>query len=103
EEVQVKEPLPRKACSFERIYFSKGTDRDIYLERKKLGALLVPQIVEAIGGDFENTVFSFIPNTAEVAYFGMMEALEKECDKVKKDKLLNLGSNPDPKEIDKIL
>src|SRR5690606_14997307 len=64
EEVQVKEPLPRKACSFERIYFSKGTDRDIYLERKKLGALLVPQILEAINYDFQNTIFSFIPNTA---------------------------------------
>ncbi|MBR5660691.1 MAG: amidophosphoribosyltransferase [Bacteroidales bacterium] len=60
-------------CSFERIYFSRGSDRDIYLERKKLGELLVDPVYEAIGGDVENTVFSFIPNTAEVAFYGLVE------------------------------
>ena len=64
-------------CSFERVYFSRGSDFDIYRERKMLGELLVPEIVKAIDDDFDNTVFSFIPNTAEVAYFGMLEGLEK--------------------------
>ena len=64
-------------CSFERVYFSRGSDYDIYRERKMLGELLVPEIVKAIDDDFDNTVFSFIPNTAEVAYFGMLEGLEK--------------------------
>src|SRR6478735_8533967 len=67
------EPAPLSPCSFERIYFSRGNDPGIYQERKKLGAALVPQIIKAIGGDLENAVFSFIPNTAEVAYHGLME------------------------------
>ncbi len=65
-------------CSFERIYFSRGSDYDIYRERKKLGELLIPNILEIINHDFDNTVFSFIPNTAEVAYLGMLEGLEKQ-------------------------
>ncbi len=64
-------------CSFERIYFSRGNDPDIYQERKKMGAALVPQIVEAIGNDFERTVFSFVPNTAETAYHGLMDGLRQ--------------------------
>ena len=74
----IKEPLERKACSFERIYFSRGTDKDIYLERKKLGAQLAPAVLRSVGYDFDNTVFSFVPNTAESAYFGLVEGLEKE-------------------------
>ncbi|NJC27873.1 amidophosphoribosyltransferase [Neolewinella antarctica] len=70
--------IPRAACSFERIYFSRGTDRDIYLERKELGRLLAKQVAEAIDYDFNNTVFSYIPNTAETAYMGMVEGLEQE-------------------------
>ncbi len=68
-------PLPKKACSFERIYFSRGTDRDIYLERKKLGHLLGDPVLEAIDYDLKNTVFSYIPNTASVAFQGLVERL----------------------------
>lgn len=98
-----KDQLPRTACSFERIYFSRGTDRDIYLERKKLGELLAPAIMKEIDNDIENTVFSFIPNTAEVAYFGMVEGIQKEVDKINKKKLLELGTDVTEKDIDRIL
>ena len=70
-EVPFTKQLERKACSFERIYFSRGTDRDIYLERKKLGEQLAESVMKAVDYDFENTVFSFIPNTAETAFFGL--------------------------------
>ncbi|MBK8635429.1 MAG: amidophosphoribosyltransferase [Saprospiraceae bacterium] len=103
EEVQVKEELPRKSCSFERIYFSKGTDRDIYLERKQLGANVVPQILKSINYDFENTIFSFIPNTAEVAFFGMLEGLDAACNELKKKQILELGADATPEAIDGIL
>ncbi len=93
----------RKSCSFESIYFSRGTDKDIYLERKKLGSFLVPSILKAIDYDIENTVFSYIPNTAAVAYYGMMDALEKFCDGVKKDRILQAGKNISAKELNKIL
>ena len=74
---QFIEQLPKKACSFERIYFSRGTDPDIYRERKELGRLLVPQVLKAINNDLENTVFSYIPNTAETAFLGMIEGMEE--------------------------
>ena len=102
EEKLCKEQLERKACSFERIYFSRGTDRDIYTERKKLGELTVPNIVKAIDEDFENTIFSFIPNTAEVSFFGMVQGLEKYTNKIRKEKLKAL-KNPSDKEIESIL
>ena len=73
---QIQEPRNVKPCSFERIYFSRGSDRDIYLERKILGKLLVGPIMDVIDNDIENTVFSFIPNTAEVAFYGMMEGFD---------------------------
>lgn len=77
-------PLPRTSCSFERIYFSRGNDREIYAERKALGAGLADQVIKAIGHDWGRTVFSFIPNTAEVAYYGLMSALrERRRDEVK--------------------
>ena len=72
---RVKPALPKASCSFERIYFSRGNDADIYRERKALGAGLADQILRSIGGDLENTIFSFIPNTAEVAYLGLMSEL----------------------------
>jgi amidophosphoribosyltransferase len=78
-----KEPVEPTPCSFERIYFSRGTDRDIYLERKKLGELLADKILKAIHYDLENTIFSFIPNTAEVAYFGMIQGLEQKLNNLK--------------------
>jgi len=75
-EYQFREPLEKTSCSFERIYFSRGTDPDIYNERKKLGKLLVPQILKSINFDLKNTVFSYIPNTAETSFLGMMEGME---------------------------
>ncbi|MEA5128814.1 MAG: amidophosphoribosyltransferase [Proteiniphilum sp.] len=90
-------------CSFERIYFSRGSDHDIYRERKKLGELLVPKIMDAVDGDFDNTVFSFIPNTAEVAYFGMLQGLENHFNHKKALTILEKGSALSKEEIDAIL
>lgn len=73
---QILQPAEETQCSFERIYFSRGSDRDIYEERKRLGNLLVPAVMKHIDGDLDNTVFSFIPNTAEVAYYGMVQGFE---------------------------
>lgn len=103
EEVLCKDQLPRQACSFERIYFSRGTDRDIYLERKLLGELLVKDIVKEINEDFENTIFSFIPNTAEVSFFGMVQGLEKYTNTVRKRKIKALGSEMTDEQLDEIL
>ena len=75
-------------CSFERIYFSRGSDADIYQERKRLGMLLVPEILEKIGNDIDHTVFSFIPNTAEVAFIGMIEGLERHLNVLKTEKIM---------------
>lgn len=86
--VEIRKPEEKKACSFERIYFSRGGDRDIYQERKKLGKFLVPKILESIKNDVENTVFSFIPNTAETAFYGMMEGINDYLNNIKKKKIL---------------
>lgn len=88
-EEQFSQPLEQKSCSFERIYFSRGSDADIYRERKQLGRLLCPQILSAVNNDLENTVFSFIPNTAEVAFYGLVEGIHKHIKQVQKSKLLN--------------
>ncbi len=94
---QCLDPAPRCApCSFERIYFSRGTDRDIYLERKALGRYLRDQVLEAIDYDFENTVFSYIPNTAETAFGGLMEELEIYLNEVKTQKLQTLLGKGQP-------
>ncbi|HMQ47348.1 MAG TPA: amidophosphoribosyltransferase [Saprospiraceae bacterium] len=103
EEKPILEPLERKACSFERIYFSRGTDRDIYLERKNLGQHLTDAVLKAIDYDFKHTVFSFVPNTAEAAFFGLMEGLEDRLNEIKKDKILKLGKDIKPKKLEKIL
>lgn len=76
-EEQVREPQKRSSCSFERIYFSRGNDRNIYKERKKLGELLIPQLIKAVEGDLDNTVFSFIPNTAETSFYGMIKGIQQ--------------------------
>jgi len=102
QEFLFKDPIEKKSCSFERIYFSRGTDKDIYLERKKLGKLLAPSILKAINYDLENTVFSYIPNTAAVAFRGLAEELDQFCNSVKKDKILQLGQNISPDELDKV-
>lgn len=84
---QILTPGKEEQCSFERIYFSRGSDRDIYKERKELGRLLVPAVMKSIDNDLDNTVFSFIPNTAEVAYYGMLQALEDELIKKKMEEM----------------
>ncbi|WP_378186132.1 amidophosphoribosyltransferase [Aquimarina sp. W85] len=81
-------PLERKACSFERIYFSRGSDAEIYKERKKLGKLIMPQVLKEIDHDTINTVFSFIPNTAETSFYGMVEAAQDELNKQKNETIL---------------
>lgn len=93
----------RRACSFERIYFSRGTDKEIYQERKKLGALLAKPILNLINNDFENTVFSFVPNTAETAYMGLIEGLELELNEIKKKELIKHKDDLKPKRVTKIL
>ncbi len=86
---KILEPLERKACSFERIYFSRGSDAEIYKERKELGRLLMPKVLEAIDYDTENTVFSFIPNTAETSFFGMIDTVEEHLNDKKTQAILN--------------
>lgn len=102
EEVKIKEPLEQKSCSFERIYFSRGNDRDIYQERIKLGRLVVPKVLEAIDYDLDKTVFSFIPNTAEISYLGMMKGVEDCLDERKAKQIAELSS-PDTESIKRIL
>ena len=82
-ELPIKEPLENKACSFERIYFSRGTDRDIYTERKELGRMLTKRVLKAIDNDLENTIFSFIPNTAEVAFYGLVQGMDNALNEMK--------------------
>jgi amidophosphoribosyltransferase len=95
--------LPRKSCSFERIYFSRGSDRDIYTERKELGRVLVPRVLEAVNHDLENTVFSYIPNTAETAFYGMVKGLEDYVNTLKTDLILNGKRSLDTAQVTKIL
>ena len=84
------EPRERKACSFERIYFSRGTDRDIYLERKKLGEQLTEAVLQSVDYNFDKTVFSFVPNTAESAFYGLMKGVDKAMNRVKEEQILEL-------------
>jgi len=86
---EILEPLERKSCSFERIYFSRGSDAEIYKERKLLGKLIMPKVLESIGHDIKNSVFSYIPNTAETSFFGMIETVEEYLNKKKTDAILN--------------
>ncbi|MEC8602550.1 MAG: amidophosphoribosyltransferase [Bacteroidota bacterium] len=90
----VIKPVEKKSCSFERIYFSRGSDKEIYNERKKLGSLLFPQILKVINNDLQNTVFSYIPNTAEVSFYGMVQQAQDFMNKQAEKKILN--------EVDKI-
>jgi len=99
---QIHEPLKLTQCSFERIYFSRGSDRDIYRERKKLGELLTPSILKAVNYDLKHTVFSFIPNTAEVGFYGMMDGMDKFMIEEKKKKLAS-GVHFSNEEIQEII
>lgn len=100
---QILESKPLKACSFERIYFSRGTDVDIYQERKRLGKALCPAILSSVNHDLLNTVISYIPNTAVDAFYGLVEELNAFCDTLKKDQLLKEAANLTPALLDKIM
>ena len=98
------QPSPsKKSCSFERIYFSRGSDRDIYRERKLLGKLLVPDILESIRHNLESTVFSYIPNTAETAFYGMVEGADEYLNSRKKSLILKAGGRLTPARLNKIM
>ncbi len=100
---EILEPTERKACSFERIYFSRGSDKEIYQERKMLGKLVFPQILKSINEDLVNTVFSYIPNTAETSFFGMVKEAQNYLNKRKEEQILALGSNITGEELHEIL
>ena len=100
---QIMEPKENKACSFERIYFSRGSDRDIYRERKRLGENLVPAVLKAVDNDLNHTVFSFIPNTAEVAYFGLQEGMNEYLNKKKKEWIADRSHLLQEEELEQIL
>jgi len=100
---EILEPRERKACSFERIYFSRGSDKEIYQERKELGKLLFPQILTAIDHDIKKTVFSYIPNTAETSFFGMVKEAQNYLNKKKEEQILSIGSKITSEELHSIL
>lgn len=100
-EAKCIEPRERRSCSFERIYFSRGTDKDIYNERKQLGYLLTPKVLAAVNYDLENTVFSFVPNTAEVAFYGLLKGIEEWMVIHKKEQIAKGNLSPD--ELDRLL
>ncbi len=100
---KIKEPRENKACSFERIYFSRGSDAQIYEERKNLGKYVFPQILKSINSDVSNSVFSFIPNTAETSFYGMTEAAEDLLNQQKTAQILAGGKNLSAKKVTEIL
>ena len=99
----INKPLPPKKCSFERIYFSRGSDSSIYNERKALGRLIVDKVLAAIDYDFDNSVFSFIPNTAEVSFYGLIKGLEEFLNEEKIKQIIALGDKPSATAISKII
>ena len=102
EEAQIKQPATRSSCSFERIYFSRGTDKEIYNERKQLGIALTKNILQEVGHDLQNTVFSYIPNTAASAFYGLVEGLNNICDEIKSDKILEAGGTITREQLQEI-
>ena len=100
---KILNPLERKACSFERIYFSRGSDAEIYQERKMLGRLIMPKVLEAINKDIKNTVFSYIPNTAETSFYGMIETVEAFLNKKKTKAILSGSRNLSAERVTEIL
>jgi hypothetical protein len=100
---QILEQRGNSPCSFERIYFSRGSDRDIYKERKKLGELLTPAVLKAIDNDTAHTVFSFIPNTAEVAFYGLLQGFKQHVHQKKIQTIQSLGHVPTAAELEDIL
>ena len=102
-ELRYRKPEKKKSCSFERIYFSRGTDKEIYRERKNLGKFLAPTILKAIDYDLQDTVFAYIPNTAIDAFYGLIEELQAFCDRIKRDRLLDLKNRFSPEAVEEIL
>ena len=100
---EILEPRARKSCSFERIYFSRGSDLEIYQERKALGKYLFPQILDSIDHDLKNTVFSYIPNTAETSFFGLVRAAQRYLNKKKEEQILEAKGSLSPEELHEIL
>ena len=100
---EILTPRERRACSFERIYFSRGSDKEIYQERKELGKLLFPHILSAIDHDIKNTVFSYIPNTAETSFFGMVKEAQNYLNKKKEEQILSIGAKITSEELHQIL
>ena len=105
-QIQIKNviaPVEKKACSFERIYFSRGSDKEIYNERKQLGSLLFPQILKAIEYDLENSVFSYIPNTAEVSFYGLVQKAQDYMNRDAEKKILNEGEKISKEKLRELL
>jgi len=100
---QILEPKERKACSFERIYFSRGSDEKIYKERKALGYHLSKRVLDAIDHDLKNTIFSFIPNTAETAFYGMVKGMENYLNKIKIERILSWGKDYDEEKLSEMV
>ncbi|MEO7394074.1 MAG: amidophosphoribosyltransferase [Chitinophagaceae bacterium] len=100
---QILEPKERKACSFERIYFSRGSDEKIYKERKALGYNLSERVLNAIDHDLKNTIFSFIPNTAETAFYGMVKGMENYLNKIKIERILSWGKDFDAEKLSEMV
>jgi amidophosphoribosyltransferase len=100
---QIIEPKERKACSFERIYFSRGSDEKIYRERQRLGYNLSKQVLEAVDFDLKNTIFSFIPNTAEVAFYGLSKGCEDYLNKIKVERITSWGNDVDPEKLHEMI
>ncbi len=100
---EILPPVERKACSFERIYFSRGSDKEIYQERKMLGKLLFPQILASIENDIKHTVFSYIPNTAETSFYGMVKEAQNYLNKRKEEQILSIGSKITSEQLHEIL
>ena len=103
EVAQILEPKERKACSFERIYFSRGSDEKIYRERNQLGYNLTDQVLTAIDHDLKNTIFSFIPNTAETAFYGLLKGMEDYLNKVKVERILSWGKDYDADKLNEMI
>ena len=97
---QIIEPKERRACSFERIYFSRGSDEKIYRERIALGNHLSVRVLDRIEKDLKNTIFSYIPNTAEVAFYGLVKGMEKYLNKIKVERILSWGNEVDPEKLE---
>jgi amidophosphoribosyltransferase len=103
EEVNILEPLERKSCSFERIYFSRGNDQDIYAERKELGRLLADPVMQLLGNDLVNTVFSYVPNTAATSFYGLIDGIHEIRRRLQAEALASIDVANNPEKVEEIL